>query len=161
MSSWLNRGKGFKRRSEYAPLQRTRFVARRTRRTAFISKRVAPHSRRWYVAELDRVCSLIVRKRANYICELCGSTEDLTASHFYSRRWLRVRFDLRNLACHCFPCNTRHSVSPWPYTDWFIKTYGNGVMEELFALRNSMNKVTDDDLRLLLDERRCMLRGMK
>jgi hypothetical protein len=34
-------------------------------------------------------------------------------------------------------------------------------MEELFALRNSMNKVTDDDLRLLLDERRCMLRGMK
>lgn len=53
------------------------------------------------VEELDRLSSLIVRKRDG-VCITCGSSHELTASHFYRRTYLIIRFDLRNLACQCF-----------------------------------------------------------
>jgi len=82
-------------------------------------------TRKGLIAALDEVTSLIVRKR-DEVCITCGEArpELLTASHFYSRRWLNVRFDLRNVACQCWNCNAIiHAANPWPYTQWFLNLF--------------------------------------
>lgn len=120
-------------------------------------------SRKGLIERLDEVTSLIVRKR-DKVCITCGEArpELLTCSHFYSRRWLNVRFDLRNTACQCWNCNAVvHAVNQWPYTNWFLNTYSTDVMAELFELRNRRETPSTDELRFMLDEYRAMLREMK
>jgi hypothetical protein len=119
-------------------------------------------TRKGLVDELDRVTSLIVRKR-DVVCITCGEArpELLTASHFYSRRWLNVRFDLRNVACQCWNCNANvHAVNPWPYTSWFLDNYDTSVMAELFELRNRKQTPSTDELRFMLSEYRLLLKEM-
>lgn len=112
------------------------------------------------VEELDRLSSLIVRKRDG-CCITCGSSHELTASHFYRRTYLIIRFDLRNLACQCFNCNKVHSINPWPYVQWFLNTYSDDVMTELHELRMSTKRLTDADLAALITERRQQLKEMR
>ena len=91
-------------------------------------------SRKGLIERLDAVTSLIVRKR-DKVCITCGEArpELLTCSHFYSRRFLNTRFDLRNCNCQCWNCNANiHAVNVWPYTNWFLSNYSTDVMAELF-----------------------------
>lgn len=149
MASWMNNTKGLTRRTL-------------PKRSRFIPRRHSIQTRKGVIEELDRVTSLIVRKR-DVVCITCGEgrPELLTASHFYSRRWINIRFDLRNVACQCLNCNCIiHVSNPWPYTNWFLDTYSTDVMAELFELRNRRETPTTDELKFMLNEYRCMLRGM-
>jgi hypothetical protein len=131
-------------------------------RKPFARKYRPADSRKGLIALLDEVTSLIVRKR-DKVCITCGEArpELLTASHFYSRRWLNVRFDLRNVACQCFNCNCIvHVQNVWPYTNWFLDTYSTDVMAELFELRNRKQTPTNEELRYMLGQYRCMLKEM-
>jgi hypothetical protein len=103
------------------------------------------------VAELDRLTSIIVRRRDRR-CVTCGSRRNLHCSHFYSRRHLAVRFDLRNCHAMCADCNRRHNSDPAPYLAFMMDHYGPGVMAELSWLKSSLRKVADDELRRLLEE---------
>lgn len=150
MASWLNRKFG---PQGAKPPRRSRMKARPYH---------SLETRKGLIAALDEVTSLIVRKRDG-ACITCGDArpEQLTASHFYSRRWLNVRFDLRNVAAQCWNCNANiHAVNPWPYTQWFLDTYSTDVMAELFELRNRKTTPTTDELRYMLNEYRQILRGM-
>lgn len=91
-------------------------------------------SRRWLVAELDRYTSLIVRRRDGR-CVTCGGVQGLQCSHFYSRRYLSIRFDLRNCNAMCAGCNRRHNRDRQPYERYMLKRYGAGVIAELDKLR--------------------------
>jgi hypothetical protein len=73
-----------------------------------------PHegSHRWLVAELDRLVSVIVRRRDRR-CVTCGEPRGLQCSHFYSRRYLATRFDLRNCNAMCVNCNRRYNSDPY------------------------------------------------
>lgn len=147
MGSWLNR----KFRPQGA--KRSRMNARPYR---------PADTRKGLIALLDEVTSLIVRKR-DKVCITCGEgrPEFLACSHFYSRRWLNVRFDLRNVACQCWNCNANiHAVNPWPYTKWFLDTYSTDVMAELFELRNRRETPSTEELKFMLNKYRAMLRGM-
>jgi hypothetical protein len=108
-------------------------------------------SRKWLVAELDRLTSLIVRRRDGR-CVTCGSVQGLQGSHFYSRRYLSIRFDLRNCNAMCSACNRRHNRDRRPYERYMVETYGPRVVTELNELRMGYEKVTDEQLRELLDE---------
>jgi hypothetical protein len=112
-------------------------------------------SRKGLVAELDRLTSLIVRKRDRK-CVTCGSVQSLQCSHFYSRRYLSVRFDLRNCNAMCAGCNRRHNRDRKPYERYMLKAYGTGVVTELDQLRASLHKVTYVQLLELLDEYRAL-----
>lgn len=112
-------------------------------------------SRKWLIAELDRLTSLIVRRRDGR-CVTCGSTQGLQCSHFYSRRYLSIRFDLRNCNAMCSSCNRRHNRDRKPYERFMLKAYGAGVIAELSQLRMSLQKVTDAQLSELLDEYKAM-----
>jgi hypothetical protein len=106
-------------------------------------------SRKWLVAELDRLTSLIVRRRDGR-CVTCEGVQGLQCSHFYSRRYLVVRFDLRNCNAMCARCNRRHNKDRNPYERYMRKTYSPGVVAELDTLRGSTGKVTDEELCKLL-----------
>jgi hypothetical protein len=111
--------------------------------------------------ELDRVTSLIVRKRDG-MCVTCGEArpEFLTCSHFYKRVWVNTRWDLRNCHCQCADCNQLHNENVWPYTNFFLNTFDTSVMAELFELRNRRETPSTDELRYMLSEYRQMLREM-
>lgn len=151
MGSWLNRK--YRPRTSKPPA-RSRMKARPYH---------SLETRKGLIDALDQVTSLIVRKR-DKVCVTCqeGRPELLTASHFYSRRWLNIRFDLRNVACQCWNCNANiHAVNPWPYTEWFLSTYDTTVMAELFELRNRRETPSTEELRFMLSEYKQMLREMR
>jgi hypothetical protein len=112
-------------------------------------------SRKWLVAELDRYTSLIVRGRDGR-CVTCGSRQGLQCSHFYSRRYLSIRFDLQNCNAMCAGCNRRHNRDRRPYERYMLKTYGFDVIKELDESRLRLDKVSEEELRTMLEEYRRM-----
>jgi hypothetical protein len=108
-------------------------------------------SRKWLIQELDKLMSIIVRKRDKR-CVTCGSRQGLQCSHFYSRRYLSVRFDLRNCNAMCAGCNRRHNRDRVPYERYMRNTYEPEVLAELDALRSNLEKVPDAYLLELLNE---------
>ena|SRR5438067_10712748 len=122
-------------------------------RSPFVEKPVEVGSRRWLVAELDRVTSLVVRRRDRR-CVTCGEARGLQCSHFYSRRYIATRFNLRNCNSMCVECNLRHNVDPSPYLRFMNERYGPEVVAELDRLRRGVSKVTDEELGRTLDRLR-------
>lgn len=120
-------------------------------RNPFAEKSPEEGSRKWLIAELDKLTSIIVRCRDRR-CVTCGSRRGLQCSHFYSRRYLIIRFDLRNCNAMCGRCNIGHNSNPLPYLNFMQGHYGHEVAEELHALRMSLQKVTDDELRAMLGD---------
>lgn len=93
-------------------------------RTPFEARPPEKGSRRWLVAELDGLVSLIVRQRDRR-CVTCGETRGLRCSHFYSRRYLRTRFHLANCHAMCATCNRRHNEDVEPYLRFMRERYGS------------------------------------
>ena len=122
-------------------LARRRFLYR----SPFVDKPAEEGSRRWLVAELDRLTSVIVRRRDRR-CVTCGERRGLQCSHFYSRRHLATRFDLRNCNAMCADCNRRHNSEPEPYLRFMNELYGVEAVAELERLRSGRDKVTDEEL---------------
>ena len=52
----------------------------------------------------------------------------------------------------CGPCNRLHNSTHAPYLTYMREHYGSDVVDELRRLRMSLQKVTDDELRVLLCE---------
>ena len=119
-------------------------------RTPFEERPPEAGSRRWLVAELDRLVSVIVRRRDRR-CVTCGEALGLQCSHFYSRRYLRTRFDLSNCNAMCAACNRRHNEDPEPYLRFMVERYGGEAVAELDVLRNDARKVADEELLLALE----------
>ncbi|HEY0172080.1 MAG TPA: recombination protein NinG [Pyrinomonadaceae bacterium] len=122
-------------------LARRRFL----HRTPFEDKPPEQGSRRWLVAELDRLVSVLVRRRDRR-CVTCGEARGLQCSHFYSRRYLATRFDLRNCNAMCAGCNRRHNEDPEPYLRFMTEHYGGEAVAELDRLRGDGRKVADEEL---------------
>lgn len=125
-------------------------------RSRFVERPRETGSRKWLVAELDKYTSIIVRRRDGK-CVTCGSVQSLQCSHFYSRRHLSVRFDLRNCNAMCAACNRRHNRDRRPYERYMRKRYGAGVVAELDGLRMGLGKVTDEELGEMLKQYKAMV----
>jgi hypothetical protein len=122
-------------------------------RTPFEERPPREGSRRWLVAELDRLVSVIVRRRDRR-CVTCGIARNLQCSHFHSRRHLATRFDLRNCNAMCADCNRSHNSDPKPYLNFMNEHYGAEAVAELEGLRGSRMKVTDEELLRTLERLR-------
>lgn len=80
------------------------------------------------IKKLDKLWRERVYKKANYMCELCSST-NLNAHHLYSRSAQHLRWDVNNGICLC---PLHHSLSsefsahktPLLFADWIIKKRG-------------------------------------
>ena len=125
-------------------------------RSGFFGKPLETGSRKWLVAELDKYTSIIVRRRDRR-CVTCGGRRSLQCSHFYSRRYLAIRFDLRNCNAMCGPCNRRHNSNPFPYMTFMQEKYGPDVVAQLHELRMRPCKVADEELAQTLTRYRAMV----
>lgn len=103
--------------------------------------------------ELDRVFSLWVRKskadHAGYVCCVsCGVSKhwkELQAGHFISRNILALRWDERNVNPQCKGCNLFQKGNYPGYARWLIRTYGPDIIDDLFASKNKVKKMSPSD----------------
>lgn len=133
---------------------------KRPKRNYAKAKKPEPGSRRALKAELDTLTSLIVRARDGR-CVTCGTTESLECSHYFKRRFLATRWNLQNCNAQCAHENEEHNSSPFRYRAYMVKLIGEDGLDELFALRNSVWRPSDEELRALRDSYRQMLREMR
>jgi hypothetical protein len=124
-------------------------------RSRLVERAPEEGSRKWLIAELDRLMSLIVRRRDGR-CVTFGTPQGLQCSHFYSWRYLSIRFDLRNCNAMCAGCNRRHNRDRRPYKRYMRKAYGPAVIAELDGLRMGLGKVTDGELKEMLNQYRAL-----
>lgn len=111
----------------------------------------------------DEVVSLITRARESS-CIVCGSTEELTNGHLFSRRYYATRFDVSEDGnCHvqCWGCNKAHQRNKDPYTFAFVRLFGGEAHAKVRDRAFSGEKFTTLQLRELLDSNRALLRTMK
>ena len=107
-------------------------------------------SRKSLVAACDRELSLSVREECPQ-CVTCGSRENLTCGHLFSRVAYSTRWMRDNVATQCAKCNLRHEYDPGPFTIWYIKTYGLAEYESLSRIHRHPFKFDNGQLQATLD----------
>lgn len=66
----------------------------------------------------DRRWSSLVRKRAGYQCERCGSRDQVEAAHIISRNFHATRCDLDNGRALCRDCHRGVDAQDWDGATW-------------------------------------------
>ena len=89
----------------------------------------------------DAVFSNLVRTRAKWTCECCGSWHgdskaSLHCSHHISRRFNATRLDSRNAAAHCASCHRKFTDDPVMHGEWIEAKIGKETYLELRAAAN-------------------------
>jgi hypothetical protein len=72
-------------------------------------------TRKGIVRKLDAIVKQIVIARDGK-CIVCGTTQNLTPGHLFSRVAYSTRWDLDNVYAQCLNCNFRHESDPYPMT---------------------------------------------
>jgi len=101
--------------------------------------------RKALIKYLDTLVSQIVILRDGK-CVICGSKETLGCGHLFTRNAYSTRWDMKNCAAQCWPCNFRHEYDHYPYNAWFIKKYGEGELEALHRRFVEPHKWSTPDL---------------
>jgi hypothetical protein len=98
----------------------------------------------------DTVFSKLIRLRAQWSCESCGTYfpfgHGLQCSHFFGRRHMSTRWDADNAAAHCFTCHMRFGENPIAFTAWIKKYLGDVRYEALQARHQRIVKRTKAEL---------------
>ena len=91
---------------------------------------------------MDNLCSQIIAKKANYVCEYCGSGYDCSPHHIFGRRNRSTRWDLDDLIYLCSHHHTGDTYSAHQskeFTTVWIKNYIGE--EKYFALEQKSNQI--------------------
>jgi hypothetical protein len=98
-------------------------------------------------AKLDKLWSLLVKHRAGWRCEYCGSREKmLNSHHIYSRSNRSTRWDLTNGVClcvghHTFSTEFSAHKTPTEFTEWLYKEKGEEFMSNLRVQAHAIAKL--------------------
>ena len=109
-------------------------------------------SRKTLVRNLDKYLSLYIRQRDKY-CVVCGTPNDLTNGHLFSRVAYSTRWDFEvggNCAAQCRSCNLKHEYDPYPYTEWYRNKFGQDKYDQLHRRYKTVRKFTNADLQDLI-----------
>jgi hypothetical protein len=104
------------------------------------------------IDKCDKIFSIVIRSRyadeLGYVkCATCPKKShwtELTCGHWRKRRHLATRWDLRNAGPQCLECNTK-DLDMEPY---LINKFGLAATQEVYALSNTVFKISDWELRL-------------
>jgi hypothetical protein len=113
-------------------------------------------SRKGWITKLDTIVSHIVIKRDGK-CVVCGSGDQLTCGHVFSRKHFSTRWDLLNCHCQCWPCNYKHVHDTYPYLQWFRNRFSQEVLDQLYEKFNSETHLKAHDLASLYEELKLIL----
>jgi len=89
-------------------------------------------TRKTLVRAADSYFSKYIRLRDKR-CVVCGTTENLTCGHLFSRVSYSLRWSEKQCFAQCASCNLRHEHDPYPFTRWFISRYGLDQYDQLHA----------------------------
>jgi len=109
------------------------------------------HNRKRIVQNLDREVSKYVRARDG-ACVVCGSVDQLTNGHLFSRIAYSTRWDLLNCHAQCWGCNYSHEYDFYPFQRWFISKFGQEGFDELYSRFKTPRKFSNPELAALLEE---------
>ena len=107
---------------------------------------------------LDKLWSLLVKHRAGWRCEYCGSREKmLNSHHIYSRSNRSTRWDLENGVClcvghHTFSTKFSAHKTPTEFTEWLYNEKGEAWMSDLRVKAHAIAKLAMFEKQELLDE---------
>lgn len=91
----------------------------------------------------DTTFSLLVRERADQLCERCGrhgSEWQLQCSHIFSRRHVGTRWHPDNAQCLCVTCHKWWHESPALSGVWIRELLGDGFIDLLEERKNQIKK---------------------
>lgn len=117
----------------------------------------------WLEDELDRLTSLIVRRREPF-CFTCGIGTGLQCGHLFERRHRPTRWDIDsagNNHSQCDRCNADHEAHPGIYRKAFIKRFGEQAYRELDERAHSRQKLTYSDLVALYEAHKATWETLK
>lgn len=117
-----------------------------------VPKPAKKRSRKSIVKELDRIFSLYIRQRDGNKSVISGSTDNPTNGHLFSRVAYSTRWDELNCHCQTWAENYRHEFDPYPYTQWFLKKYGQEKYDELHRKFVTPIKLKDYELLEMIEK---------
>lgn len=95
-------------------------------------------------SKLDILFSNLVRRRANWACQVCGryfpegQRQGLHCSHHFSRRKKSIRFSPINASAACFSCHQTLGENPVLFHDWIKGHLGD---EKFAALKVQAERI--------------------
>lgn len=101
--------------------------------------------------DLDKIFSLYIRARDGK-CVQCGSTDQPTNGHLFTRGHFSTRWDELNCHQQCWGCNSFHKWDAHPYTSWFIRQYGIEAYDDLHVKHSTIRKFSRYDLEAMIAE---------
>jgi len=96
--------------------------------------------------ELWRIFSKYIRARDKNICYTCGNPGQHAGHYVPQSKGNALRFDERNVHCQCISCNSFQRGNLVKYALRLEKDYGNGILQELDRIKNTVYKPTRDEL---------------
>lgn len=113
-------------------------------------KKPKKHSRKWLVRNLDQVFSRYIRAR-DQRCVLCGTKEDLTCGHVFSRVAYSTRWDEENSFAQCLNENLTHEYDPYPFLLWYQNKFGKKKLDEVHRRYKTIRKISNGELADMLE----------
>ncbi|MGE0126652.1 MAG: recombination protein NinG [Blastocatellales bacterium] len=110
-------------------------------------------TRKQLVEKLDTLVSIYIRKRDRR-CVVCGSTENLTNGHIFSRTHFTTRWHIGKAGnCHtqCWSCNFKHTHDTVPYFNWYINKFGKAKFDALYREWNQGSRVSDKQMKEMIE----------
>jgi len=93
-----------------------------------MTKKKTKKGKAYYRNKLDKKFSELVRSRGR--CEFCGRADvRLECAHIQSRRYVCIRWDLRNALCLCSACHFKSHAQPLWFAD-HIQPYKKKYLKE-------------------------------
>jgi hypothetical protein len=110
-------------------------------------------------AKLDRVFAQFIRERDSkdgmFTCISCGKVKavsQMNAGHYYSRRFMSLRYDEKNVNGQCVYCNNFQSGNIQGYSRGLIRKYGKDILELLAIRKSKTAKYTKWEYEALINE---------
>jgi hypothetical protein len=119
-------------------------------------KRRSPH--KTIDNKLDKLWSILVKHKAGFKCEYCGTREKmLNSHHIYSRSNRSTRWDLVNGVClcvshHTFGTKFSAHKTPTEFTEWLYEVKGEAWMSDLRTKAHAIAKLKMFEKEELLEE---------
>lgn len=106
--------------------------------------------------KLDTAWSLLVKQKAGFRCEYCGTTRALNSHHIYSRGNHSVRWSLENGICLCVTHHIGLEFSPhktgMKFATWITRKRGQQFMDNLEMKAGKTGKMHVFEKELILKE---------
>lgn len=114
------------------------------------------------IEKLDNVFSMFIRLRdsnanGTFRCISCGRIlpfEQADCGHYINRKHMSLRFSEKNCNAQCRSCNRFDEGNIQGYRRGLIAKYGESTVILLEAMKNETNKLSEFDLKAMIDHYR-------